>query len=308
MEHISVLLNETIDSLNIKSDGIYVDMTLGGGGHAKEVLKKLKTGKLIAIDQDEFALNIAKENLKQFNNVIYVKDNYSNIKSILENQNIDYVDGIYMDIGVSSFQFDDAERGFSYNQDAKLDMRMDRDKKLDAYTVVNTFSESDLYHIIKDYGEEQFAKNIAKHICIDRKENPIETTFQLVEVIKKAIPARMRENKHPAKKTFQALRIYVNDELKVLEDTIDIVADLLNDNGRLSIISFHSLEDRIVKNKFKLLENPCTCDKRFPCICGKKSKGVIITKKPIIASEIELENNNRAHSAKLRVFERRRND
>lgn len=308
MEHISVLLNETVNSLNINEDGIYVDMTLGGGGHAKEVLKKLKNGRLIGIDQDEYAINKSKENLINFKNVIYIKDNYSNIDNILKDLNIDRVDGIYMDIGVSSFQFDDPERGFSYNYNAKLDMRMDREKKLDAYTIVNEFDESELYHIIKNYGEEQFAKNIAKHICIDRKIKKIETTFDLVEIIKKSIPAKMRVGKHPAKKTFQALRIYVNDELNALENTIDKAVDLLNDKGRLAIISFHSLEDRIIKNKLKLLENPCTCDKRYPCICGKKPKGIIITKKPIVASNDEIENNNRAHSAKLRVFERIRND
>ncbi len=308
MEHISVLLNETVDSLNIKEDGIYVDMTLGGGGHAKEVLKRLKNGKLIGIDQDEYAINRSKENLKDFNNVIYVKDNYSNIDNILKSLKIERVDGIYMDIGVSSFQFDDPDRGFSYNYNSKLDMRMDREKKLDAYTIVNEFDEKELYHIIKNYGEEQFAKNIAKHICIDREIKKIETTFELVDIIKKSIPAKMRVAKHPAKRTFQALRIYVNDELNVLETTIDKAAELLKDKGRLAIISFHSLEDRIVKNKFKLLENPCTCDKRYPCICGKKSKGIVVTKKPIVSSEDEINNNNRAHSAKLRVFERIRND
>lgn len=308
MEHISVLLNETVDSLNIKEDGIYVDMTLGGGGHAREVLKRLKNGKLIGIDQDEYAINRSKENLKDFNNVIYVKDNYLNIDNILKSLKIDRVDGIYMDIGVSSFQFDDPDRGFSYNYNSKLDMRMDREKKLDAYTIVNEFDEKELYHIIKNYGEEQFAKNIAKHICIDREIKKIETTFELVDIIKKSIPAKMRVGKHPAKRTFQALRIYVNDELNVLETTIDKAADLLKDKGRLSIISFHSLEDRIVKNKFKLLENPCTCDKRYPCICEKKSKGIVVTKKPIVSSEDEINNNNRAHSAKLRVFERIRND
>lgn len=308
MEHISVLLNETVDSLNIKEDGIYVDMTLGGGGHAREVLKRLKNGKLIGIDQDEYAINRSKENLKDFNNVIYVKDNYLNIDNILKSLKIDRVDGIYMDIGVSSFQFDDPDRGFSYNYNSKLDMRMDREKKLDAYTIVNEFDEKELYHIIKNYGEEQFAKNIAKHICIDREIKKIETTFELVDIIKKSIPAKMRVGKHPAKRTFQALRIYVNDELNVLETTIDKAAELLKDKGRLAIISFHSLEDRIVKNKFKLLENPCTCDKRYPCICGKKSKGIVVTKKPIVSSEDEINNNNRAHSAKLRVFERIRND
>lgn len=308
MEHISVLLNETVDSLNIKEDGIYVDMTLGGGGHAREVLKRLKNGKLIGIDQDEYAINRSKENLKDFNNVIYVKDNYLNIDNILKSLKIERVDGIYMDIGVSSFQFDDPDRGFSYNYNSKLDMRMDREKKLDAYTIVNEFDEKELYHIIKNYGEEQFAKNIAKHICIDREIKKIETTFELVDIIKKSIPAKMRVGKHPAKRTFQALRIYVNDELNVLETTIDKAAELLKDKGRLAIISFHSLEDRIVKNKFKLLENPCTCDKRYPCICGKKSKGIVVTKKPIVSSEDEINNNNRAHSAKLRVFERIRND
>lgn len=306
MEHKPVLLKEVIDNLNIKQDGIYVDMTLGGGGHAKEVLKKLKNGLLVGIDQDQVAIDISKENLSQFNNKIIIKDNFKNIKSILADNKINFIDGAYIDLGVSSFQFDDQNRGFSYRFDSKLDMRMDKNNTISAYDVINDFDEKELYQIIRDYGEEKFAKNIAKHICIDRKIKKIETTFELVEIIKKSIPKKMIDySKHPAKRTFQAIRIYVNDELSILENTIDDVVDVLKDKGRLAIISFHSLEDRIIKNKFKLLENPCTCDKRYPCICNKKSKGIVITKKVIIPDEKEIETNNRAHSAKLRVFERK---
>ena len=306
MEHISVLLNELIESLNIKKDGIYIDMTLGGGGHASEVLKRIPSGKLIGIDRDEFAIKMATEKLKTFDNKIIIKNIFENFDKVLDELNIDKVDGIYMDLGVSSFQFDDIDRGFSYNNEARLDMRMDQKSSLDAYKVVNEFEENELYKIIRDYGEDNFAKNIAKHIVEYRKNKNIETTTELSEIIKNSIPARIRANqKHPAKRTFQAIRIYINDELGQLERVIDKAVDRLNIGARLSIISFHSLEDRIVKNKFKTLENPCTCPVGYPCVCHKVSKGRIITKKPIIPTTEEIENNSRAKSAKLRVFERK---
>lgn len=305
MNHISVLLNEAVDGLNIKKDGIYVDMTLGGGGHSKEILKRITTGKLICIDRDEFAINISKENLKQFDNKIIIKNSFKNIDIVLKELNIDKVDGFLFDLGVSSFQFDDIERGFSYNKDYRLDMRMDRDDKLSAYDIVNTFDEEDIYKIIRDYGEEKFAKNIAKNIVKYRENKTINTTLELVDIIKKSIPEKFKRLKHPAKKTFQALRIYVNDELSQLECALDKCIDLLNDKGRISVITFHSLEDRIVKDKFKKFENPCTCPKGYPCVCKKKPKGVIVKKKAIIPTEDEILNNNRAKSAKLRIFERR---
>ena len=309
MTHISVLLDESVNGLNIKNDGIYVDMTVGGGGHSKEILKRLDTGKLICIDRDEFAIDKATEVLKEFENKIIIKDSFDHIDEILKRINIDKVDGFIFDLGVSSFQFDDGERGFSYNKDYKLDMRMDRDNDLSAYEVVNDFSENDLYRIFRDYGEEKFAKNIAKHIVIDRQIKKIETTFQLVDIIKESIPSKLRQNeKHPAKRIFQALRIYVNDELTKLNDTLNKIIDLLNDKGRISIITFHSLEDRIVKNKFKEFENPCTCPKGYPCVCNKKPKGMIINKKAIIPTEEEININRRAKSAKLRIFERRYNN
>ena len=304
--HIPVLLNEVVDGLNIKEDGVYVDCTLGGGGHAKEILKRLRGGILIGIDQDIDALNAAKENLKEFHNVIFEKNNFVNIKEILNKHNIKKVDGIYIDLGVSSYQFDTRSRGFSYNIDALLDMRMDKDNPLDCCTLVNTFDEKDIYYIIKNYGEDKFAKNIAKHICEYRQNKKIETTFELNDIIKMAIPYKIRKNdKHPSKRTFQSFRIYINDELNILEKTLDAAIDLLNFNGRLVVISFHSLEDKIVKDKFKYFANPCTCPKELPCVCGKKSKGIIINKKVIVPSEKEIKNNNRAHSAKLRIFERR---
>ena len=303
--HVPVLLNEVIDGLNIKKDGIYVDCTLGGGGHAKEVLKRLNGGMLIGIDQDIDALNAAKENLKEFKNVKFEKNNFSNLKSILGKYEIEKVDGIYIDLGVSSHQLDTGERGFSYNIDAMLDMRMDKDNPLDCYTLVNTFSEEDIYQIIKKYGEDKFAKNIAKHICEYRKNKKIETTFELNEIIKMSIPYKIRKNdKHPSKRTFQSFRIYINDELNVLDKTLTEAVDLLKEGGRLVVISFHSLEDKIVKDKFKNFENPCTCPKNLPCVCGKKSKGKIINKKIIMPSENEIKNNRRSHSAKLRIFER----
>ena len=306
-KHRSVLLNETIDGLNIKEDGIYVDCTLGGGGHSNEILKKLsKDGRLIGIDQDTEALKAAKERLSPYENVIFIHDNFYNIKNVLENINVHKIDGVVMDLGVSSYQLDKGERGFSYNKEAPLDMRMNRESTLTAYDVVNGYSEERLYTIFKEYGEERFSKRIANFIVNKRKDTPINTTFELVDIIKKAIPIKYRrEGHHPAKKTFQAIRIEVNKELEILEKAITDSVDLLNEGGRISIITFHSLEDRIVKNCYKALENPCTCPKEFPiCICGNKQKLKQITKKPIGPSEEELEVNPRSRSAKLRVGER----
>ncbi len=271
-KHISVLLEETIDSLNIKEDGIYVDCTLGGGGHSKEILKKLShKGKLIGIDQDTSALKAAKERLKDYENVIYVHNNFYNIDSILEELDIDKVDGIVMDLGVSSYQLDEASRGFSYMKDAPLDMRMNRDENFSAYDVVNSYGEEELFKILKNYGEEKFSRKIARFIVERRTEKSIETTGELVEIIRKAIPAKFQREGHPAKRTFQAIRIEVNKELQILNKAIEDSVNRLNKDGRLSIITFHSLEDRIVKVKFKELEKPCTCPPSFPiCVCGKK--------------------------------------
>lgn len=308
-KHVSVLLQETVDSLNVKPDGIYVDGTLGGGGHAFEVCKRLgENGRYIGIDQDEDALRAAGKRLAVYGDkVTFVRSNYCNIKNVLQNLNIDKVDGILLDLGVSSYQLDTKERGFSYKEDAPLDMRMDTRNEMTAKDIVNNYSEFDLYRIIRDYGEDKFAKNIAKHIVRMRNEHPIETTFQLVEAIKAAIPMKIRMNTgHPAKKTFQAIRIELNKELEVLSNSLDDMIDLLNPGGRLSIITFHSLEDRIVKVNFKKNENPCTCPPTFPvCVCGNKSKGINITRKPIIPSDEEMEFNTRSKSSKLRVFERR---
>lgn len=308
-KHVSVLLQETVDSLNVKPDGIYVDGTLGGGGHAFEVCKRLgENGRYIGIDQDEDALRAAGERLAVYGDkVTFVRSNYCNIKNVLQNLNIDKADGILLDLGVSSYQLDTKERGFSYKEDAPLDMRMDTRNEMTAKDIVNNYSEFDLYRIIRDYGEDKFAKNIAKHIVRMRNEHPIETTFQLVEAIKAAIPMKIRMNTgHPAKKTFQAIRIELNKELEVLSNSLDDMIDLLNPGGRLSIITFHSLEDRIVKVNFKKNENPCTCPPTFPvCVCGNKSKGINITRKPIIPSDEEMEFNTRSKSSKLRVFERR---
>ena len=310
-KHKSVLLKETIESLNIKPDGIYVDGTLGGGGHAYEICSKLsKKGRFIGIDQDDDALKAAGERLKVFEGKIKidrVKSNYCNIANVLHELGVNKVDGILLDIGVSSYQIDTAERGFTYKEEnAPLDMRMDKNNSLSAKEVVNEYSEMELFKIIRNYGEDKFAKNIAKHIVAARKEKEIETTGELIEVIKAAIPAKVRaKGGHPAKKTFQAIRIEVNKELEVLEESIDTMIKLLNDNGRLSIITFHSLEDRIVKNKFRKNQDPCTCPRNFPvCVCGNESKGKVITRKPIIPSESEIEENKRARSSKLRVFER----
>lgn len=307
-EHKSVLLNETVDSLQIKPDGIYVDGTLGGGGHAFEVAKRLgHGGRLIGIDQDADAILAATERLKDYKDkVTIVRNNYRNIGEVLKGLGIQKVDGIYLDLGVSSYQLDTAERGFTYRENAPLDMRMDQRNEKTAADIVNEYGEMELYRVIRDYGEDKFAKNIAKHIVIERQKNRIETTDQLVEIIKASIPAKIRaEGGHPAKRTFQAIRIELNQELEVLSGSIDTMIDLLNPGGRLSIITFHSLEDRIVKTRFRTNENPCTCPPDFPvCICGKKSKGRVVTRKPIIPREDELAENKRSKSSKLRVFER----
>ena len=300
-EHKSVLLNETIEGLNIKPDGIYVDGTLGGGGHAYEVCRRLgEKGSIIGIDQDEAAIEAASVRLKDFGEkVTIIRSNYCDMKSKLHELGIDKVDGIVLDLGVSSYQLDTAERGFSYREDAPLDMRMDRRQKMTARDIVNDYSEMDLYRVIRDYGEDKFAKNIAKHIVAARGTNPIETTGQLTEIIRASIPMKyQKKSGHPAKRTFQAIRIELNRELDVIE--------ILNPGGRLCIITFHSLEDRIVKSAFKKNENPCTCPPDFPvCVCGKVSKGCVVTRKPILPSEEELEYNSRSKSAKLRIFERR---
>ena len=305
--HKSVLLDEVIESLNIKADGYYVDGTLGGGGHALEVVKRLKTGKLIGIDQDMDAINAATQRLIDYSkSVISIRDNYVNIENILKKENIEKVDGIYIDLGVSSYQLDNAERGFTYRFDAPLDMRMDDRNELKASDIVNEYSESELFHIIRDYGEDRFAKNIAKHIVEYRNKKRIETTFELVDIIKASIPMKIQvTGGHPAKRTFQAIRIELNKELEVLTDSINVMIDLLKPGGRLSVITFHSLEDRIVKQAFKKAESPCVCPKKFPvCVCGNKSKGRVITRKAILPGEEELEENSRAKSAKLRVFEK----
>lgn len=307
-EHKSVLLYETVDSLNIKPDGIYVDGTLGGGGHAYEVCSRLgKHGRLIGIDQDADAIAAATKRLEPFaDKVTVVRSNYENIASVLHDLGIEKVDGIYLDLGVSSYQLDTASRGFTYREDAPLDMRMDQRNTQTAADIVNTYSETELYHIIRDYGEDRFAKNIAKHIVQRRQEKPYESTGELIETIKAAIPAKIRATGgHPAKRTFQAIRIELNHELDVLNRSIDTMIDLLNPGGRLSIITFHSLEDRIVKKRFRDNENPCICPPEFPvCMCGRKSKGTVITRKPIVPGEEELEYNKRSKSSKLRVFER----
>ncbi len=305
-KHISVLLNEVIESLNIKEDGIYVDCTLGGAGHSSEILKRLSNkGRLIGIDQDTNALEAAKEKLKSYQNVTYVHDNFYNIDSILKELKIDKVDGILMDLGVSSYQLDTAERGFSYMKDAPLDMRMNREKGFSAYQVVNEYSASELFRIMRDYGEEKFAKRIADFIIRAREIKPIDTTLELVDIIKAAIPAKFQKGGHPAKKTFQAIRIEVNSELAILDKAVGDSINNLNEKGRISIITFHSLEDRIIKNKFKDLENPCTCPKEFPiCICGKNPIVKVITKKPIEPTDEEKEINSRSKSAKLRVAEK----
>lgn len=305
--HKSVLLDETIEGLAIKPDGIYLDGTLGGGGHSSEICRRLAGGHLIGIDQDEEALAAASERLKPFQDKItLVRDNYCNAPEVIKNLGITGVDGLVLDLGVSSYQLDNVERGFSYRYDTALDMRMDTRQSLTAREIINEYPERELYRIIRDYGEDQFAKNIAKHIAAARKEKPIETTGELNELIKAAIPARMRANGgHPSKRTFQAIRIECNHELDVLKNSLDELIAMLNSGGRICIITFHSLEDRIVKSAFRKNENPCTCPPDFPvCVCGKKSQGKVITRKPVLPGEEELETNSRSKSAKLRIFEK----
>ena len=307
-KHKSVLLNETIDGLRVKPDGIYVDGTLGGAGHATEVCKKLSAkGRFIGIDQDQDAIVAASERLAACEQAMIIRSNYCYMVEELRARGITKVDGILLDLGVSSYQLDNEERGFTYCTDAPLDMRMDQRQSQTAGDIVNGYEEKELYRIIRDYGEDKFAKNIAKHIVAARQNGPIETTGQLTEIIRRAIPMKMQATGgHPAKRTFQAIRIELNRELDVLRDSLDGMIDLLDDGGRLCIITFHSLEDRIVKTIFRKNENPCTCPPEFPvCVCGKKSKGRVITRKPILPGEEEMEENPRSKSAKLRIFERK---
>ena len=307
-KHKSVLLEETVDGLAIKPDGIYVDGTLGGGGHAFEVCSRLnEQGRFIGIDQDAAAIEAASERLRDFGEkVTIIRSNYCEMKSRLHEIGVDKVDGIVIDLGVSSYQLDTAERGFSYRVDAPLDMRMDQRQQLTAREIVNTYSEADLFRVIRDYGEDKFAKNIAKHIVIERQKAPIETTGQLNEIIRHAIPMKFQKTAgHPSKRTFQAIRIELNRELDVLRESLDDMIEMLNPGGKICIITFHSLEDRIVKSAFRKNENPCICPSHFPvCVCGNVSKGKVITRKPILPSEEELEYNSRSKSAKLRIFER----
>lgn len=305
-KHKPVLLNECIEGLNIKPDGIYVDGTLGGAGHSEHIVKKLSNaGKLIGIDRDTDALNAAKERLKEYSNVLYIHGNHDNIKDILKELEIEKVDGILLDLGVSSYQLDERERGFSYMGDAKLDMRMDKTQTLTAEEIVNEYSEENLAKIIYDYGEERFAKVIARNICKEREKERIETTGKLAEIVKNSIPKSKQTEGHPAKRTFQAIRIEVNDEIKPLYNTVRNAIEVLKENGRLAVITFHSLEDRAVKEAFIDAEGKCTCPKDLPyCVCNYQSWGKIITKKPIIPSKEEQEENSRSKSAKLRIFER----
>ncbi len=306
--HKSVLLQETVDGLNVKPDGIYVDGTLGGGGHSYEICRRLgKKGSIIGIDQDAAAIEAASVRLKDFGEkVTIVRSNYCDMKSQLHKFGIDKVDGIVLDLGVSSYQLDTAERGFSYREDAPLDMRMDTRQDMTARDIVNEYSQMELYRVIRDYGEDKFAQNIAKRIVQARGKEPIETTGQLARIIRQAVPMKyQKKSGHPAKRTFQAIRIELNRELDVLRDSLDEMIELLNPGGRLCIITFHSLEDRIVKSAFRKNEDPCTCPKDFPvCVCGKVSRGRVITRKPILPSIEEIEQNSRSKSAKLRIFER----
>lgn len=306
--HTSVLLDETIDALNIDPGGVYLDGTLGGGGHAYEVCKRLgDKGRFYGIDQDAAAIEAAGKRLEEFGDkVTIIRNNYCNAKEALKEKGVERVDGILLDLGVSSYQLDTVERGFTYKYDTPLDMRMDQRQKLTARDIVNEYDEQSLYRVIRDYGEDQFAKNIAKHIVQARAEKPIETTFELNEIIKAAIPAKIRAaGGHPSKRTFQAIRIECNRELDVLRDSLEDFVNMLNPKGRLCIITFHSLEDRIVKNFFRDMENPCTCPPEFPvCVCGKIPFGKTVPKKPILPTEEEMAVNSRSKSAKLRVFER----
>lgn len=305
-KHIPVLLNECIEGLKIKPDGIYVDGTLGGAGHSYNIAQQLsKNGLLVGIDRDEEALNAAKIKLKEFDNIKYVHGNHDEIKKILQNLLIEKVDGILLDLGVSSYQLDEPSRGFSYMKDSQLDMRMDKSAKLTAYEVLNTYSEKKLSNIIFEYGEERFANRIAKKICEYRSDKPIQTTAELTKIIEEAIPKGLQKDGHPAKKTFQAIRIEVNNEIEPLYNTILDCIDVLKPGGRLCTITFHSLEDRAVKRAYTEANGKCTCPPDFPyCVCGVKSKGKIITKKPIVASKDEQKNNSRSKSAKLRIFEK----
>lgn len=306
--HVSVLLDEVLENLDIKADGIYVDGTLGGAGHAYEICKRLgDKGRFIGFDQDEEAIHVSKGRLAAFDSrADIIKSNYVHMKQILNSRGIQKVDGILLDLGVSSYQLDSAERGFSYREDAPLDMRMDREQPITARDIVNRYPEAELTRIIRSYGEERYAKSIARNIVKERERKEIETTGKLVEIIRNSMPAKAQNGKgHPAKRTFQAIRIECNQELEVLSQALEDMIDLLRENGRLCIISFHSLEDRMVKNSFRKAENPCTCPPDFPvCVCGKKSKGKVITRKPILPSEEEREVNSRSKSAKLRVFKR----
>ena len=306
-KHKPVLLEKTIEGLKIKEDGIYVDGTLGGAGHSKEILKKLSSkGILIGIDRDEEALKAAKENLKEYSNVKFIHGNHDEIEKILQDLNIEKVDGILLDLGVSSYQLDERNRGFSYIGNNELDMRMDISQQLTAKKVVNSYSEEKLADIIYEYGEERFSRQIAKNICIERRNKEIETTEELVKIIEKSIPAFAKKDGHPAKRTFQAIRIEVNNEIKPLYDTVRKCIELLKTGGRLCIITFHSLEDRAVKNAYIDAQGKCICPKDLPyCVCGAKSEGKIINKKPIVASEKEQEENSRSKSAKLRIFEKK---
>ena len=305
-KHTSVLLNETIDSMMVRSDGIYLDGTLGGAGHSSHIASKLTTGHLYGTDQDGDAIEAATKRLEPYaDKVSIIRTNYRNAVGILREMGIGGADGILLDLGVSSWQFDNGDRGFSYNTDAPLDMRMDTRKDLSAAVIVNEYPEEEIRRILRDYGEERFAPQIARGIARVREAKRIETTFELNDIIRESIPAKFRANGHPSRQTFQALRIACNDELDVLEGSLEEMADFLNPGGRLCIITFHSLEDRIVKNAFKRFEDPCICPPGFPkCVCGRVSKGKVITRKPIVPSEEEIKDNPRSRSAKLRVFER----
>ena len=306
--HVSVLLHEVVDGLNIKPDGVYVDGTLGGAGHGYQVCSQLsENGHFYGIDQDACAIETARERLAPFGDrVTILKSNYVNMKSLLHQCGVEKVDGIVLDLGVSSYQLDTKERGFSYMEDAPLDMRMDTEQPMTAKDIINQYSENELFRVIKEYGEERFARSIARNIVKAREEKEITTTFELVDIIRRSMPAKARNGKgHPAKRTFQAIRIELNQELEVLKNSLDEMIELLNPGGRICIITFHSLEDRIVKISFRKNENPCTCPPDFPmCVCGKISKGKVITRKPILPSEEELNVNSRSKSAKLRIFER----
>ena len=305
-KHKPVMLEECIQGLKINPKGTYIDGTLGGAGHSKEIVKRLeKQGRLIGIDRDEEALQAAKENLKEFSNITYVHDNHDNIKDIVTQLQIDKVDGILLDLGVSSYQLDERNRGFSYLGENDLDMRMDKSQKLTAKEVVNEYPEEELANLIYEYGEERFSRQIARNICISRKEKTIKTTKDLVEIIEKSIPKSKQKDGHPAKRTFQAIRIEVNNEIKPLYQTIRDSIECLKEGGRLCVITFHSLEDRAVKNAYIEAKGKCSCPSDLPyCVCGAKQLGRIITKKPIIATKKELEENTRSKSAKLRIFER----